>query len=84
MTEDEIVGCHHQLDGCKFEEGLGVVDGQGGLSCCSPWGHKQFDTTERLNCTDKAYFLRKMKVIVCSFSLIQEGKLSPTPTILGI
>ena len=46
MAEDEIVGCHHQLDGCKFEEGLGVVDGQGGLSCCSPWDHKKSDTTE--------------------------------------
>ena len=44
----------------------------------------QLDMTKQLNCTDKAYFLRKMKVIVCSFSPIQERKLPPSPTILGI
>ena len=56
MTEDEIVGCHHQLDGCKFEEGLGVVDGQGGLSCCSPWSCKESDMTQWLNWTDLSRF----------------------------
>ena len=38
-----------RLDGHEFEEALGVVDGQGGLACCSPWGHKESDTAERLN-----------------------------------
>ena len=38
-TEDEMVGWHHQLDGHEFEQALGVGDGQGGLACCSPWGH---------------------------------------------
>ena len=38
MTEDEMVGWHHQLDGHKFEQALGVGDGQGGLASCSPWG----------------------------------------------
>ena len=38
MTEDEMVGWHHPLNGHKFEEALGVGDGQGSLACCSPWG----------------------------------------------
>ena len=45
-TEDEMVGWHHQLNGHEFEQALGVGDGQGGLVCCSPWGHKESDTTE--------------------------------------
>ena len=49
MTEDEMVGCHHRLDGHEFEQALGVGDGQGSLACCSPWGHTKLDTTERLN-----------------------------------
>ena len=51
-TEDEMVGWHHQLDAHEFEQSLGVGDGQGSLVCCSPWGHKKSDTTERLNWTD--------------------------------
>jgi len=45
-TEDEMVGWHHQLDGREFEEAPGVCDGQGSLACCSPWGHRESDTTE--------------------------------------
>ena len=37
---DKMVGCHYQLDGHEFEQALGVGDGQGGLGCYSPWGHK--------------------------------------------
>ena len=48
-TEDEMAGWHHQLDGCEFEWTPGVVDGQGGLVGCDSWGHKESDTTERLN-----------------------------------
>ena len=48
MTEDEMVGWHHQLNGHEFEWTLGVGDGQGGLVCCSPWGRKESDTTEQL------------------------------------
>ena len=51
MTEDEMVGWHHWLDGHEFEETLGVGDGQGGLACCSPWGHKELDRMEWLNWT---------------------------------
>ena len=45
MTEDELVGCHHELDGHEFEQTLGVGNGQGSQVCCSPWGHKELDTT---------------------------------------
>ena len=44
-----MVGWHHQLNGHEFEQTLGVGDGQGSLACCSPWGHKESDTTERLS-----------------------------------
>jgi len=40
---------HHQLNGHEFEYNPGIADGQGGLACCSPWGHKESDTTERMN-----------------------------------
>ena len=52
MTEDEMVGWHHRLHGHEFGWTLGVCDGQGGLVCCSSWGHKQLDTTEQLNWTE--------------------------------
>ena len=51
MTEDEMVGWHQWLDGHGFGCSSGVDDGQGGLACCSSWGHKELDTTERLNWT---------------------------------
>ena len=44
-----MLGLHHQLDGHEFEQAPGVDDGQGGLPCCSPWGHKESDMSERLN-----------------------------------
>ena len=50
MTEDEMVGWHHRINGHEFGQTLGVGDGQGGLACCSPWGRKESDTTEQLNC----------------------------------
>ena len=53
MTEDEMVGWHHQLDGLEFEQAPGVGDGQGSLVCCSAWGHKELDTTEQLNNSNK-------------------------------
>ena len=48
-TEDEMVGWQHLLNGHEFEQAPGVGEGQGSLVCCSPWGHKESDTTERLN-----------------------------------
>ena len=47
--EDEMVGWHHQLNGHEFGWTPGVGDGQGGLVCYSPWGHKDSDRTEQLN-----------------------------------
>ena len=49
MTEDEMVGWHHRLNGHEFEQTLTAGDGQGGLACCSPWGHRESDRTERMN-----------------------------------
>ena len=55
MTEDEMVGWHHWLNGHGFGWTPGVGDGQGGLVCCGTWGHKELDTTEWLNCTEFPY-----------------------------
>ena len=49
MTEDEMVGQHHWVDGQEFEQTPGVGEGQGSLACCSSWGRQESDTTERLN-----------------------------------
>ena len=46
MTEDEMVGWHHRLNGHEFEQALGDGEGQGGLAWYSLWGHKEFDMTE--------------------------------------
>ena len=61
-----MVGWHHQLNGHEFEQALGDGDGQGSLLCCSPWGHKESNTTEWLNWIDviqqyhsRAYAQRK-------------------------
>ena len=61
MTEDEMVGWHHRLDGHEFEQTPGVGGGQGGLACCSPWGHIESDTTEQLNQTKLGLFLPTVK-----------------------
>ena len=49
MTEDEMVGWHHRLDGHEFQQTPGIDDGQGNLLCCSPWGRKELDVTWRMN-----------------------------------
>ena len=49
MTEDKVVGWNHLLNGREFLQAPGVADGPGGLACCSPWGRKELDITERLN-----------------------------------
>ena len=48
MTEDEMIGWHHRLDGPEFEQAPGVGDEQGSLAYCSPWGHKESYMTELL------------------------------------
>ena len=52
MTEDEMAGWHHWLDGRESDWTPGVGDGQGGLACCDSWGRKESDTTEWLNWTE--------------------------------
>ena len=49
MTENEMVGWHHRVDGHRFGWTLGVDDGQGSLVYCDSWGRKELDTTDRLN-----------------------------------
>ena len=49
MTEDEMVGWCHRLDGHEIEQAPGDGEGQGSLAGCSPWGHKESDTTEQLS-----------------------------------
>ena len=52
ITEDEMVGSHHWLNGHEFEQSSGVGDGQGSLENCSPWGHKELDMTGQLSWTE--------------------------------
>ena len=66
MTEGKMVGWHHQLNGHEFEQTLGDSEGQGSLTCCSPWDRKQLDTTEQLN---------KNKVEDMGEDLSQEGSI---------
>ena len=64
MTEDEMAGWHHWLDGHEFGWTPGVGDGQGGLACCDSRGHKESDTTERLNWTEVSSFLDSWKNVL--------------------
>ena len=61
MTEDEMVGWHHRLDGPEFEQVLGDGEGQGNLACCSPWGQKKLDTTDQLNHNHLSYKLAQIQ-----------------------
>ena len=70
MTEDEMAGWHHRLNGHEPEWTPGVGDGQGGLACCRPWGHKESDTTERLNWSEL------IALSSITFSLISLSSLS--------
>ena len=62
MTEDEMVGWHHQLNGHGFGLTPGVGDGQGSLACCSSWAWKESDTTERLNWTELCSWVRRLNI----------------------
>ena len=58
-TEHKMVGWHCQLDGHEFEQALGVVDGQESLMCCSPWGCKEWETTEWLNWLSYTFWITR-------------------------
>ena len=64
MTEDEMVGWRHQLNGREFEQALGDDEGQGSLACCSSWGHKEWNETEQ----DTLLYTTS-----CTFSLTSAG-----------
>ena len=72
MTEDEMAGWHHWLDGHESEWTLGVGDGQGGLACCDSWGRKESDTTERLNWTELSDWteLRILSRVPCAIQQV--------------
>ena len=63
MTEDEMIGCYHWLDGHEFEQTLRVGGGQESVACCSLWDCKELDTTEWLNWTDKILSLSNFSCI---------------------
>ena len=67
MTEDEMTGWHHRLNGDEFEQIPGDGEGQGSLACCSPAGHKESDTNEPLN-NNKMSMEAKDYVIHCYVS----------------
>ena len=68
VTEDEMVGWHHQLNGHEFEQAPGDGEGQGILACCSPWGHKELDMIEWLNDdNNKIFTYLSYTLKICSF-----------------
>ena len=56
-----MVGWHHQLNGHASEQAPGDSEGQGSLVCCSPWGHKELGTTERLNSKNQSPGLKSQE-----------------------
>ena len=66
VSEDEMAGWHHRLDGREFGWTQRVGDGHGGLACCSSWGHKESDTAEQLNWTDREMILDHLNGPTCS------------------
>ena len=72
MTEDEMVGWFHWLDGHEFEQTPGNGEGQGNLACCSPWGWKESDMIERLNnilSTKSCLFAKDLRSVSVEMSL---------------
>ena len=80
MTEDEMVGLCHQLNGHEFGWAPGVGDGQGSLVCCGSWGCKESDTTERLNRTELKSYGENGLCLFCRSKGVQKVKqLARTP-----
>ena len=72
VSEDEMARCplHPQCNGHELGQTSGGTDGQGGLGCCGPWGHKESDTTERLNPNKKWYCIFNLGEISVVFSTV--------------
>ena len=86
MTEDEMVGWHHRLNGHEFGWTPGVGDGQRGLACCNSWGCKELDTTERLNWTEMTYLSPSICLPACLYQYlyVQISSRTYPPSILFI
>ena len=69
-TEDEMVGWHHRINGHEVEKTPGDIEGQGSLACCSPWGHRESDTTGRLNSDNNSYPHRAIFMITHKVSTV--------------
>ena len=69
-TEDKMVGWHYWLNGHEFEQASGDGEGQGSLACCSPWGHKESDMTDRLNNNNIIYYLLTYYMISYFYCLL--------------
>ena len=77
VTEDEMVGWHHQLNGHEFEQTLEDSEGQGSQACCSSWGRKESDTTEWLNTTTTTYIQHSSPLTdICSMKAKPGSKAS--------
>ena len=74
VTQDEMVGWHHWFNGHEFEQTLGVGEGQRSLVCCSPWGHKESDTTEWLNKNNTSTELKQTKKLPGPENLWEKAK----------
>ena len=81
MTEGEMAGWHHQLNGHEFEQTLGVGDGQGGLVCCSPWGRKsQIRLSDWTELNDYMYF--RFYIVFCEIQTFSTAITTMTSTTL--
>ena len=77
MTENKMVGWHHQLNGHEFQQTRGDSEGQGSLVYCSSWGHKELDATQRQNNNNNLNYIAKnlggygkmVNFILCEFPL---------------
>ena len=76
MTEGEMIGWHHQLNGHEFEQAAGDGEGQGSLVCCSSWGRKELDMTEWLNNNNNNSGLISLKKLFLMLQ-VQLGASSP-------
>ena len=74
-----MVGWHHQFNRCEFEQVPGDGEGQGSLECCSPWGHKDSDTTQQLNNNNNKDIFKTSLVKLCWKTHLKWDKVSTLP-----